>query len=389
MRVRHQFSITDKHVNGVERTLAEISRHARAIVFDERIKDIFADPMLLPAIQYILNSEQHSETGFSPFELMFGTDDKEYFSFPPSTDAVANVEHYSRFVANLNANLQLLRQISLEYQTKLAKKRISETPLHEQNTYQPGDYVLFDMGPKPFPKLHYRYKGPYEVIQHVHNSVTCRHLVLGFVEVYDVASLILFPTDYATAYDAALRDRDQYVIARISGHRGDLTTKTNMEFYVEFADGDHRWLPWTLDLDDSIPFEEYVSSIPELYPLKFKIKVAAQWKHDLNKKDITTVTPGDTVYVLLQWFNYAWYQNLQLPNIYPKVYVVEACFSHWYYKQSHRKISDRFPIFPNGENTYVLTNAEVFQYFSNKILNLDSMVLVDKQFVAQFPHIVS
>jgi hypothetical protein len=56
------------------------------------------------------------------------------------------------------------------------------------------------MGPKPSPKLHYRYKGFYEVIQQTKNAVSCKHVVVGFIDTFDVTSLIIFPTNYHTAY---------------------------------------------------------------------------------------------------------------------------------------------------------------------------------------------
>jgi hypothetical protein len=34
-----------------------------------------------------------------------------------------------------------------------------------------------------------------------------------------------------------------------------------MEFYTKFADGDERWMRYSKDLFDSIPYAEYVSKI--------------------------------------------------------------------------------------------------------------------------------
>jgi hypothetical protein len=82
MQTRHQFSITDMHTNGVERILKEMQRHLRAMVYYEWIKDIFADKTMLPAIQFLLNDEVSSQTGYRPFELTFGSTDSNYTKIP-------------------------------------------------------------------------------------------------------------------------------------------------------------------------------------------------------------------------------------------------------------------------------------------------------------------
>jgi hypothetical protein len=39
---------------------------------------VFDDPTVITSVQYILNSHVSAETGFSPFELTFGSADKVY-----------------------------------------------------------------------------------------------------------------------------------------------------------------------------------------------------------------------------------------------------------------------------------------------------------------------
>ena len=74
MGMRHVFSITDRHVNGMERVIWEVVRYLRAIVFDKRIPSVFDEPTIIPSVQYILNDHLSSETGeISPFELTFGS----------------------------------------------------------------------------------------------------------------------------------------------------------------------------------------------------------------------------------------------------------------------------------------------------------------------------
>lgn len=380
---RHIFSITDRHANGVERTLKEVSRHLRAIVFDDRVKDVFDDPMIIPAVQYILNSEVHSETGYSPFELLYGSSDMKYFDF---FRTAWDKDGSGAYVSKLNEHLSTIRAISFEYQQQLANERVSQSP-KPQNTYQVGDLVLFDMGPKPVPKLHYRYRGPYEVLKHVKNDVTCRHIVMGFTEIFHVESLIIFPHNYQLAYEAALRDYNQYEIEKISQHKGDPGRRTTMSFLVTFKDGETKWVDWSKDLFDSVPYEQYVSSFPALYQLRFTEKQAAVWRKTMNKENITSINPGDIVYVDLQWLGYEWFISLNLPEILPKIYVLETYISHWYHNISHRKVSIQFRIFPK-DNGYVIDSFTAYAYFSNKTFDSTKHVLVDKTLCQKYPPIL-
>ncbi len=243
------------------------------------------------------------------------------------------------------------------------------------------------MGSKPVPKLHYRYKGPYEVVQHVNNAVTCKHLVIGFVETFDVASLVIFPTDYQTAYQAALRDYDQYEIDTFLGHRGNPAKRTTMEFLIRFKDNETKWVSWSKDLFDSIPYEIYVSALPSLYQLRFTEKQLSVYRRDVNKRDIDFLKPGDTAYVELSYFGYDWFLGLHLPDIFPRIYVVEVCFTHWYHKTSKRKISIYVPIFPNNYS-YPIDYFTAQSYFTTLSLQDDKHILVDAALVHLHPQII-
>jgi hypothetical protein len=302
MGMRHQFSITDKHANGVERTIKEVQRHLRAIAYDERMSDIFTDKSIIPAIQFLLNDEVSSETAMRPFELIFGTQDAAYLKLPKAEMGIQANE----YLARLNYNLSLLREISSDYQKGLIKERTDVTPAVEQNKYQKGDFVLFDKGPKPHPKLAPRYAGPYQVIKQVKNDVEVRHVIMGNVATFSVEDLIVFSGDIKSAKDAALRDHSQYEVNTIIRHRGNPLFRSSMEFYTKFADGDERWMRYSNDLFDSIPYAEYVSKVPYLKHLAYSSADAEKYIRDMNSNDIAAVVPGDTVYVDIAWFGITW-----------------------------------------------------------------------------------
>jgi hypothetical protein len=90
-----------------------------------------------------LNDEVSSETGYRPFELTFGSTDSNYTKIPTGELK----DRSSEYLNQLNYNLQLLREISTDYQQGITKSRVEVTPLDKQNKYMKGDFVLLDMGP--------------------------------------------------------------------------------------------------------------------------------------------------------------------------------------------------------------------------------------------------
>jgi hypothetical protein len=50
MGMRHLFSIADRHVNGVEKVIKDVSRQLREIFFDRCVENNFYEPTLLPSL---------------------------------------------------------------------------------------------------------------------------------------------------------------------------------------------------------------------------------------------------------------------------------------------------------------------------------------------------
>ena len=213
------------------------------------------------------------------------------------------------YVKLLNDNLQSLR--SNEF------KRVSSTNPATQNIYQPGDLVLFDIrGPqKDFlpTKLTAPFKGPYEVLKHYKNDVTCRHLNTGVVHLFHVDRLKPYFGTLASAKDLAQADGFQQVIVEITAHRGDPLSRKKMDFYIQYAEGPPCG-PWSTDLFQSVPYETYCRAHPPLYPLIFTLDVAKTKIKSLNDQPIMIVQPHSLGHMDLRWFSDGWYHSLELPN---------------------------------------------------------------------------
>ncbi len=268
--VEHRVSLTDRHEsNGVEPTNKAILAHIRTIVHDLRIKDQWSDPTIIGLVAHAINSALHSETGHAPMELKFGTQDLPYMSLPDN-DIISNSA--PTVLRELNANLKTIRSISLEYQMSLVHKRSNTN--QALNKYQPGDYVLFQYSQDGHmrAKLNAKFLGPYQVLTHIKNDVTVRNLITASVSVFHASRLKPCYSTPEDAYDAALRDADQYLVTKFIAYRGDPLVRTSISFNILFADGCQIWKPWSPDLFDTVQYEDYCRSIPQLVPLVTLLK---------------------------------------------------------------------------------------------------------------------
>ena len=378
----HVFSIADKHTNGSERLIKEVQRHLRAIVFDTRISDVFDDPTIVPSVQYIMNSKVSLETGQTPLELTFGSQDVLYTDLLSESNGT---EPGHILLQRLNKNLQLLRTLSDEYQDSLIDVRLSANPTNV-NQYQAGDYVTFDAGPKPHPKLSCRHKGPYRVVTQYKNDVQCRNLVTDALVTFSVSDLEPhFTSSTEAAYDAALRDQDQYPVKAILAYTGDSRTRTAMTFTVEFEDGDIVQLPWSHDLQCAA-YYTFCERHPHLYHLTLDTKMAKRFQTQLRKEDITSVRIGDVAYIDLRFFGDLWYEQLGLPDFATASYVLEFTYTHWYHKTSHKKISGHMNLKPAAQ--YSLDGYIIYCWGTHLVFDAARMTLVDAALVTQYPQIL-
>jgi hypothetical protein len=380
-------SLVDRHEsNGVEPTNKKILRHLRALVFDFRNSQDWSDPSVLSLIEHFLNSAVHSETGISPLEAKFGSEDADYYRLPLDLDPQATS---SQLLLKLNTNLKTLRASSLRYQQALLLKRTSSdsTP----NYYQPGDFVLHlrstdnSLPTKLSPKL----LGPYIVESHLSNNVTCRNMITDAISVFHVSRLKLFVGDKNSAYAAALRDNNQYEIASILAYRGDPLIRTSMQFEVSFTDHTTIWKYWDLDLFTTIPYENFCRSRSELFPLIFNLSTANAEVSRIKSSPITLVKPGDTVFVDIRSWGSHWYSQLNLPDLDHSIYVVPLIYTKWA-NSKRTKLEGSVPIFnEHWAGRKSLDAFFVFSWGSKHDFNQDLMTLVDENLLILYPSLLS
>ena len=125
--MNHLFSLVDRHEsNGVEGSNKQILRHLRVLVEDERVKNEWSSPTVLPIVEYLVNSHENSETGVVPMSATFGSKDAIYCQLPEASDSKIKTHAY---VTLLDDNLKMLHKISKRFQDQLIVERTQSTPL--------------------------------------------------------------------------------------------------------------------------------------------------------------------------------------------------------------------------------------------------------------------
>ena len=173
------------------------------------------------------------------------------------------------------------------------------------------------------------------------------------------------------------------MVLNITAYRGDPEKRSEMEFLLEYEDGTISWKSWDKDLFDSLPYERYVHSIPQLRPLLLTVALSNKQAAITNRAPILIVRPVLIGYMDLRWFSFDWYATLGLPNEDTTTYVLKYRYDDWTHK-NHRKIRIKFDI---TGTKYTMNHYSVLSWGS--CLDLaPSMALCDRVFIAGYPQIM-
>jgi hypothetical protein len=254
-----------------------------------------------------------------------------------------------------------------KFQAKLAAKRASKDKAISH--YVPGDLVLWNPREKPSDhlptKLSPYWLGPYEVISHVRNAVSVRHIVLHVEAVLHVERLKPFIGTRAQAISIARHDQHQYNILHFNYYTGNPFMRSSMTFSITFEDGT-AVLPFGGDFKDSKPFESFIFRTPELFPLRYTASDAIRQVRNMEKLSITTVSPNDRAYMHLRIYDgrtSMWYDSLNLPDK-AIPYVTPIIFTRWINRNNHREIEVIVPVFGKTHSKYklILSSYDIMAY---------------------------
>lgn len=278
--IRHRMSLAYRpQSNGiVERTNQEVLRHLRGIVFDKRVLPKWSQ--YLPMVERIINSSYHSGIGTAPIRVLYGdiiTLDRGLLTAwraeELAEEALAR-QPTSTYIRQLTDQLQAIAAASLKHQAKeIEKRRRRVKPDGEARTFVEGDFVLVSYPVRPPSKLSPRWRGPFLILERKNNTYICQDLLTNTPQEFDVSRLTPWEDRENPGVDpgevrreAALRDREEFVVDSIVDHRGNSKKKSSLEFKI-------RWLGYSPEEDSWIPYSEakdlealdvYLMSHPEL-----------------------------------------------------------------------------------------------------------------------------
>ena len=310
-------------------------------------------------------------------------------SLPESLAESARSPEYLRL---LDADLQRLSELSRRAHTKVTSSRRTAVSEATQNVYLHGELVLVQRDPdKPLPsKLTMPFSGPYEAIDQVGNDVKCRHLATHAITEFPVSRLKIFHGSRETAKASAAAEVEQSQVRAITAWRGDPLVRTTMEFRTEFMDGDVIWLPYSVDLDQTQAFGDYVSKLPVLRHLEFSARSAKEFLGKIRSQPISGYSIGDKIYVDIRCYSTEWYDNelTFLTDRYDKVYVVIYEVTGVY----NRFLNAYCPVYDERwEATSGLCKLDSYwcYAFGHRRVLTDEMVLVTPELCRDHPQLIS
>ena len=389
--MRHKVSLVGRHEsNGCEGSNKQFLRHLRTLVSDERIMHRWSDDTVLPLINFMMADYPTSETGgLTPFQLKYGSQDAERFRLPKNMEPGPRCHQMFKV---LNEDIAHIRALSQQFQDDIAMERQQESQL--LGKYEYGDLVLWN--PKETPcsitgdKLEPTYMGPYEVLSHVKNDVTCVHVNLRSKHVFHVSRLKPFFGEMEQALEVAKLDKNQFNIVSINHFSGNPHRRTSLSFNITFEDGivDRKY---DVDLAGSMQYQAYVEQRKYLFPLRYRTAADARAAITaLNKMIIVSPQPGDVVFLDLRFFDgygkdvAEWFDSLGLEEK-VRTHVTQARCIKW--AAGKKKLNANLPVF-GRDVTLSMFDITACVYTPDVIDEVD-FVVVDEAFVARHPAILS
>ena len=143
--------------------------------------------------------------------------------------------------------------------------------------YLPNSYALipYRTGLPPT-RLHTNWKGPMRVIKELNSRYTLLDLITGKEKDYHVSDMKPFVLDSAIVdpLDIARRDQIEFSSEIISDHRGKLSHRKSLQFFVSWMGYDQSYDSWEpyANLHDSTHLHSYLreKNLTQLIRTKFR-----------------------------------------------------------------------------------------------------------------------
>jgi hypothetical protein len=205
----------------------------------------------------------------------------------------------------------------------------------------------------------------------------------GLVKDFHVTRLKMFHGSKEAGRAAAMLDADEYEVQEVLAWKGCVEERSYMWFKLKFSDGEVVWKEWDKDMDNLQAYGDFIQQEAPLFMLRFPVRDANKQRTWLRRTEITSVVPGDTVYVDLRRWGEAWYDQLGLEDAYETIHVVECSYRAWN-GRGRKKINIHCMIF---DENLTFDAYEVYCWGTIKRMS-DKMTLIDERFVRAHPEVL-
>jgi len=266
----------------VERSIKEVQRHLRALIFDKNVVSDWSNN--LPIVQRILNASDCESIGTSPAKILFGNSiDLDRNIFLPIDERPIITDMAPWLAERLSAQDAIISK-AIDKQLKSNNQHIATTVYdNAKYEYAVGDYVLVDYptsdNHKGAPnKLLTNRKGPmkitnkngdhYTLLDLTNNTDTMKRHVKYLHPFY-------YDAEYTNPRQIANKDNQSYDIDKILDHSGNKKWPSYMKFKVQWMPinnlpAEVTWEPWKM-LRSTIALHAYLNEngmknlIPKVY----------------------------------------------------------------------------------------------------------------------------
>jgi len=257
----HVFTMTaSKQENGiVERSIKEIRRHLRAIIFSTNLMDNWST--YLPLVQRILNAHVKEALGVSPAQILFGNSIQldRGILLPNMPNQSSTLSDWMTKMLQAQSEIIHIARKTLEARDDFHMSKQHGNP----TTFRENSYVLVDYIDKPPSTLHTNLEGPFRVVSSVNGKYTLQNLVTEELNEYHVSRLRPFYyDDEDSPRQTANRDSQQWDVDSIINHAGDQNHRKELLFRVRWLGHDEScdtWEPYS-NLRHNIKLHDYLKA---------------------------------------------------------------------------------------------------------------------------------
>ena len=197
--------------------------------------------------------------------------------FIPKSERSSASKPLSQYMSDLLAKQDNLLKASAEelLRTDLLHMTTKEQNIHKEYLQNSYVSVHYRTGLPPA-RLHTNWRGPMRLIKGLNSRNILLDLITGKEKDYHVSDMKPFVFDSALVdpHDIARRDQMEFFIEKISDHRGKLSHRKSLQFFVSWMRYDQSYDSWEpyASLRDSDPLHSYLreENLTQLIPSKFR-----------------------------------------------------------------------------------------------------------------------